>query len=543
MNKSVRRIVIFSIISLIVMLSCYILSNRKTNRYNIILIVFDTFRRDFISYCNHNSIIETPHIDCFLQNSIEYINAYTRNTYTLPSHTTMLSGLTPRKHGIRKNGQILDHSLTTVPELLNIGGYKTAALYEIAALSEPSGFSSGFDVFENCQIQNGPTIAHISNWLQTTGDKPYFLFINLSTVHVSRTLPQNISPLTVGFLDGPYYDMRANRELETVNLLLPPGKSILTFKAKRPSFPGIVNPQPLEIALWDFRIRPVSHLTYSWSPSVQHAERVEYLVFPPEWTENDIIFRNATELILTNNSSDTTLATIQFRSYPNYSKDLEGDRMQYALSVQTTDSLLGELVKTIKQHTNPNKTAIILTSDHGEGLEDHRDRLHGHEVYEESARVPLGILIPRRKPEKRIGLVPLDAIAPTILDMARIAIPPEMYPHSLADKRMHGEDFLVSETFLEPYASQLEPLSDDYSVRSDIYSLVHDHRVRHSLIFDRVRDPMEKADVSDSLDGIRHMYETEYADYSRNQQQGAYQSLESDDPQLIEALRKLGYVE
>jgi|GEM_PF-3057281 len=533
---------IFLILSVLHLQSVTYAKNTDLKNANIILIVLDTFRRDFISRYQ-TSPSQTPNIDMFLEKSIEYRDAYTRNTYTLPSHTTMMSGLTPRKHGIRKNGQILSQSVQMAPEILKQAGYTTAAFFEIAALNDPSGFSRGFDIFQHCQSYHGPTIAHVSNWLQTLDRNPFFLLINLSTVHVSRELPRDVSPLYVGFSSKPPSCMRANRELETIILVLPPGESNLVFDARHLSKRDDLVTDPLRMAVWDLRLEPSQDISYSWASNVEYAERVEYLVFPPEWTPHDIIFQDKTELHIRNNSNDDVLARIQFRAYPDYYIDVDGDRIQYGLSVVTADSLVGELMSIIQKHTDERKTVVILTSDHGEGLDDHRDRLHGHEVYEESAHVPLGILIPGRKPESRRGLVPLDALAPTLLDIAGQPIPDMMYQRSLAEMPWTGDDYLISETYIESKANLIEPLVDDYSVRSDSFSLVYDHIENQALLFDRIVDPFEQTNISKSQAYSVDQYKATYTEFKNREQQDVYQSRESDDPELIEALRKLGYVE
>ena len=77
-------------------------------------------------------------------------------------------------------------------------------------------------------------------------------------------------------------------------------------------------------------------------------------------------------------------------------------------------------------------TAIVLTSDHGEGLGDHGEATHGMFAYESTLRVPLVIRFPGKlKP----GIDPRSArhidLLPTMLDGFDLDVPPQLRGRSL----------------------------------------------------------------------------------------------------------------
>jgi len=77
---------------------------------------------------------------------------------------------------------------------------------------------------------------------------------------------------------------------------------------------------------------------------------------------------------------------------------------------------------------------VVVTSDHGEGLWDHRTLGHGHEVFEEQLRVPL-IVRPPGGLERgvRVGEpVALLDLAPTLLELLGLAVPPDFEGRSWA---------------------------------------------------------------------------------------------------------------
>jgi len=520
-----------------------VVSASVTERPNIVLIVFDTYRFDHVSrYCDGG--VQTPNIDSFLDRSLEFTEAYSRSTYTLPSHVTMFTGLKPRGHGIRKNLQIVPADVTTIHQLLYQAGYRTGAFFEIAALKEPSGFPIGFDCYVESVKEKALTLDRISGWLQTVRDEPIFLFVNLATAHVARSAPADVWQLVCSLETGPEYRFRADSDMETITLVLPPGDTMLYFRAGRGSMTrNGLNRDPLSMALWTWSIDPAQQVSLTWRADALSPEKVEYLVFPPQWTTQDIVFHGETEARIQNAANDTVLATLKFRAYPDFSRDLEQDKIQYALSVATLDSIFGNLVTIVEQVVDPRSVLWIVTSDHGEGLEDHRDRLHGHEVYEETTHVPLAIRWLPIKPGKMDGLVPLDCIASTILSAARVEMASGMSNVSLLDGNWQTTRSLVSETFFEHLAIEAKPEADAQAIRTAEWSLIVEHVEKEIHLFNRYSDRNEGDDVWQThqtvADSLMSLLERDVRGTIEVHTPGVI----TKDQKLINALRALGYVD
>lgn len=88
----------------------------------------------------------------------------------------------------------------------------------------------------------------------------------------------------------------------------------------------------------------------------------------------------------------------------------------------TDEALVGPLIRKLKQLGLYDSSLIIFTSDHGEEFYDHKSWEHGHQLYDESLKVPLLIKFPesRFKGTKISRIVRLVDIFPTILDELRI---------------------------------------------------------------------------------------------------------------------------
>lgn len=103
---------------------------------------------------------------------------------------------------------------------------------------------------------------------------------------------------------------------------------------------------------------------------------------------------------------------------------LPPDRQQALLAhydelIARTDGYLGELLRALDAIGRRDDTLVVVTSDHGEGFDEHGIRGHGCDAkpYEELGRVPLVLRWPDRLPagERVAAPVSLIDVAPTIL--------------------------------------------------------------------------------------------------------------------------------
>jgi arylsulfatase A-like enzyme len=88
----------------------------------------------------------------------------------------------------------------------------------------------------------------------------------------------------------------------------------------------------------------------------------------------------------------------------------------------TDEALIGPLIAKLKQLNLYDRTLIAFTSDHGEEFYDHNSWGHGHQLYDESLKVPLLVKFPGSKfrGTKISNIVTLVDVMPTILDELRI---------------------------------------------------------------------------------------------------------------------------
>jgi len=105
----------------------------------------------------------------------------------------------------------------------------------------------------------------------------------------------------------------------------------------------------------------------------------------------------------------------------------------YDAAVKATDSAVGKLIAALQAKKLYDEALIVVVADHGESLGAHGEDTHGIFLYEETIHVPLLLKLPQNlNAAKRIhARAKLVDIAPTILEVAGVAIPSQMQGQSL----------------------------------------------------------------------------------------------------------------
>ena len=171
----------------------------STRRPNVLLVLIDTIRSDHMScygYCRQT----TPHLDSLAESGTRFSNVMSGSPWTLPSMTTIFTGLPERVHRARLSDMKffgVDPALPFMPLLLKEEGYRTAAFFNVIYMSEHFGFHRGFDHFD-CQglveLWNsrtaGQTVDEMLTWLDSTGtDAPFFVALHLFDPHATYNPP------------------------------------------------------------------------------------------------------------------------------------------------------------------------------------------------------------------------------------------------------------------------------------------------------------------------------------------------------------------
>jgi arylsulfatase A-like enzyme len=190
----------------------FVASRGDAGRHSpIILISVDTLRADRLPAYGYEKIT-TPAIDELAKNGTLFENCYSQVPLTLPSHTSLFTGLLPSEHGVRDNvGFKVPPGATTLAGELRQIGYSTGGAVSAYVLHSSTGISQGFDWYDDEFKPAGPdtpltdvrrdgneTLERALAWLEeqskaahqpSASDRPIFLFVHFYEPHAPYTAP------------------------------------------------------------------------------------------------------------------------------------------------------------------------------------------------------------------------------------------------------------------------------------------------------------------------------------------------------------------
>jgi choline-sulfatase len=412
-------------------------SNRTPARH-LVLVTIDTLRADRLG-CYGSKDVETPNLDRISREGAIALHAAAHVPLTRPSHTSLMTGMLPTRHGVRDN--ITPSPLRDVPTLATVmksAGFATGAFVSTIVLASGGGLERGFDVYSD-------------------------------DFHEAETRSGSDAE------SSPFLNTLQRRGDETLD-------EALAWIASR---------QDERIFAWIHLYDP--HDPYE----------------PPE----------------------------PYRSrYPGRPYDGE---------VAWSDELIGRLDAGLARLSMRENTLLVVTSDHGEGLGDHGETLHGFFIYESTLRIPLILRGPGVAPGTRLtSLVGSVDLFPTLVAMMGLESGPSA--------GRTGESFASAlGGGLDPpehvhYAETLVPLlhfgwSDLRAVRKGRWKYVQAPRPE---LYDLSEDPTERENLASSEPAIvRGMSAALGEELAAERAAGATDSSTASVPQeLLDKLGALGYV-
>mgnify|MGYP001194467105 CR=1 FL=1 len=157
----------------------------------------------------------------------------------------------------------------------------------------------------------------------------------------------------------------------------------------------------------------------------------------------------------------------------------------YLGEVAAMDEQLGRLVAAFERRA-PGPVAIVVASDHGEGLGDHGELQHGHLLYQPTMHVPLVVVGPGIEPGVSDAPVSLRRIHHTLVDWAGLDPSGEATRHSL---RAGAPEVVLGEA-MKPFLSygwqpQIMAVEGTkkaiYAGRYEVYDVAADPGERRNL--------------------------------------------------------------
>lgn len=114
---------------------------------NVLVIVLDTVRADHLSAYGYGKA--TPTIDRLAAEGTLFEQAFASSSWTLPSHASVLTGLSQGQHGAESVNTVLAPTHAQLQEQFKARGYRTGAFVANNIFFIPErGFGPGFQVFD-----------------------------------------------------------------------------------------------------------------------------------------------------------------------------------------------------------------------------------------------------------------------------------------------------------------------------------------------------------------------------------------------------------
>ncbi len=180
---------------------------------NVLLITIDTLRADALGCTGGRAA--TPNLDALAADGIRFDDAHAHAVVTLPSHTSILTGLYPFQHGVRDNtGFRLRPGIDTLATVLKRAGYATGAFVGAFPLDSRFGLTRGFDVYDDhygetnhlvafgiAERPAGAVVDVATRWIAGQRGK-WFAWVHVFDPHAPYRPP---APFAAQYAAHPYY--------------------------------------------------------------------------------------------------------------------------------------------------------------------------------------------------------------------------------------------------------------------------------------------------------------------------------------------------
>lgn len=367
-------------------------SNAKSNakKPNILLIIADDLRTEF-KYDGKNPI-KTPNIDKLASEGILFTMAYCQAASCLPSRQSLLTGLRPNDSFLQEYFRIKMPNLVTIPQYFKEHGYLTESFGKVfhmndviswtslAEYPKPFLFFPEYRTIKNVEFQ-------IKNFKKSSSTKPDLCWSNTTRWYAASSWE---AP------DIPELSLYDGRTIEKVILRLNYLKDKTFFLAV-----GFYEPHlPFIAPKKYYDLYPISKIKLPKNKNL------------PKGAPIFSIDKGLGEL---HNYND-----INENLYSDETKQKELLR-GYSASVSYVDSLIGYLLKALKDMRLEENTIVILLDDNGYHLFE-QGTFGKHTCFENSSKVPLIIRYPKliKKGIKTSAIVELIDLFPTLIDLASL---------------------------------------------------------------------------------------------------------------------------
>ncbi|MGC9400029.1 MAG: sulfatase [Anaerolineae bacterium] len=528
---------------------------QKKTKPDILLLVLDTLRADRLSsYSYHRTT--SPNLDAFAEEGVLFERAISPAQWTIPAHASLFTGEYPTTH---TTTQIYDRhpkEEKTLAELLRAQGYATVGFCNNPLLGVVANeLDRGFEAFYNYggTLPERPPVGE---------SRPTLL--SKAFQRVSRQLRKLIAPLQDAFARSDLL-LRIALHPWMVRLWQPH----LNFKGNAPqSIHDVVGylrtrrRKGVKRPLFAFVNLMETHLPFH--PPMRFTRK-----FAPYYRRD----REARDFMQAYNREHYRWM-VPLREPLTELQDRVINDM-YDTEIAYEDHLLQPLYEYLADPEVRDNTLVIITSDHGEGMNNHNFVGHSLVAYDDLVHVPLVVRYPRRFPANRRVATPVSTrrIFHTALQAAgvteafhgnghgrkiRIDVKGLSLERALDDADREGgrvmSEAYVPDTLIRLMKNEDPEAIETYRCRHMRRAVYRDHYKLIEVggepdeLFDLAQDPGERHNLLDEqpelVAELQALLETFVVGSRKRRPNGRTKQLDLEaDDELAERLRGLGYLD
>ena len=367
-------------------------SGETTRPPNVLLISLDSTRRDLLSCYGRQpkyapGLPTSPNLDRLAREGVVMEDAYATTSWTLPSHVSMMTGLTEVEHAVDQSVHRYGSTRPMLAERLQAEGFTTAGFFSGPFLEPRFGFGRGFDRYEAC----------------------YGKELAAAATKAKRALEARDAAKARGDQEAflRYYrtSEAAQAELQTASHFDVSSRDVTD---------GVLE----ELGRRADGKRPFFIFAHYFDPHYDYTAPTEYERYDPEYagTLDASDFFNNRDIAGPATGPGPRVRKISDR-------DLDHVYALYEAELAWTDAQVGRILDKLDELGLAENTLVIVTSDHGDEFFEHGSIGHRRTLYEEVVQVPMILRLPRdeagaRPENERVsGLVSIADIPATVVDV------------------------------------------------------------------------------------------------------------------------------
>jgi arylsulfatase A-like enzyme len=379
-----------------------------------LFVISDELRFDTMA-CYGNHAIQTPNLNALGAESFVFENAYVSQPLCTPARSTLLTGLDPQTSGIVENSIPLGPDIKTIAQMVSLD-YRRGLMGKIHIGDEViahHGFETRISIDDNYHVSDPKHLERMSDYyhfLRAQGFEPDEEDRGRLVFNRER-----VAAFPVELTKASFLGREASRFIET-NVEKPWLLCVGFFEPHSPMIGPYDDLHPRD----DLHDSPV------------------FLKSPPD--NASMYHRTRADLTETSHQYDYDL------SKESEWRDLKA---RYWGNITLMDRALGNILRTLEETGQADDTIVVVTSEHGEMMGDHRC-INMFVMYQESIKVPLLVRVPWLGRETRhipghFGHVDL---VPTLLELMNEETPEALDGESRAPV-LRGDETLDQDVIVQ----------------------------------------------------------------------------------------------